>query len=233
MAKKKEGIPQPAQPKPRLIQNPLFLALFIVGVFAAAMLYQAGYINLPDFLRSNFYGLGDENALPVGILFVGEWASVSPATYYALDIDGEKFTEYNVKFHLNIKMEGKGYLGSGWMDIISYKTVPTYSMGADFPSPPPVPNPGGRGYSSPISFDARGYLPPQQGISSFELSGNKMTVTTPLSGGTERIVLNLVKADAKSGNKDALYVTLSVIPTSRGQSMGEESGQDAIVLVRK
>ena len=59
-----------------------------------------------------------------------------------------------------------------------------------------------------------------------------MTITTPLSGGTEKIVLTLVESGREFGEGDKLYATLSVIPASRGQAMGEVTDSD-IVLVRQ
>ena len=207
------------QPKKRFIAQKLPL-IIIACIFAVVLLNQAGYIKLPHISVGNVQ-VQDKDP------FVGSWVTLSPTTYYGKDVDGERYVEYTANFHLYNKQEGKGYLANGWLTEVSYKAVP----GAITPIAPLVQNPDG-GYYSPLSFDARGYLAPQPGISSLEKAGNKMTVTTPLFGGTEKIVLTLVESGKEFGQGDKLYATLSIIPTASGQSMGEET-DTPIVLVRE
>ncbi len=199
---------------------PMAIAMVI---FFIAFLHLTGIIDLKD-IKNNILNIGNDG---MNDAFVGSWETLSPATYYGQDIDGERYVEYTANFHLYLKQEGKGYLGNGWLTEVSYKAVP----GAITPIAPLVQNPDG-GYYSPLSFDARGFLDPQPGISSLEKTGNKMTITTPLSGGTEKIVLTLVESGRESGEGDKLYTTLSVIPASRGHEMGEVTDSD-IVLVRQ
>lgn len=199
-------------------RNNMPIAITIVILFIAT-LHLTGIIDLKD-VKNIILNKGDGG---VKDAFVGSWKTSSPATYYGQDIDGERYVEYTANFHLYIKQEGKGYLANGWLTEVSYKAVP----GATTPIAPLVQNPDG-GYHSPLSFDARGYLDPQPGISSLEKAGNKMTITTPLFGGTEKIVLTLVESGSEFGYGDKLYATLSVIPR---QAMGEVTDSD-IVLER-
>ena len=203
-------------------RNDIPMSITMVILFIA-ILHLTGIIDLKD-AKNNILNIGNDE---VKDAFVGSWETLSPATYYGQDIDGERYVTYTANFHLYLKQEGKGYLGNGWLTEVSYKAVP----GAITPIAPLVQNPDG-GYYSPLSFDARGFLDPQPGISSLEKTGNKMTITTPLSGGTEKIVLTLVESGREFGEGDKLYATLSVIPASRGQAMGEVTDSD-IVLVRQ
>ncbi len=193
----------------------------IIIVLLIAFLQLAGIIDIRNFRSNiNIQGGGAKDA------FVGSWVTSSPATYFGQDVDGERYVEYTANFHLYLKQEGKGYLANGWLTEVRYKATP----GAITPIAPLVQNPDG-GYYSPLSFDARGYLEPQPGISSLEKIGNKMTIITPLAGGTEKIVLTLVESGREFGEGDKLYATLSVVPSST-QSMGEVTDSD-IVLVRE
>ena len=204
-----------------------FPIILLAIIFAILALHLSGVINLPDVkdkILNIFGGGGGGNT--ENDAFAGSWATLSPVTYYGQDIDGERYVEYTANIHLYIEQEGKGYLGNSWLTELTYKAVP----GAITPLTPLVPNPDGS-YSGPLSFDARGYLEPQPGISSFELVDNKMTINTQLFGGNSRIVLTLVESGEKFGYGDKLYASLSVIPTSSGQAMGEVADSD-IILTR-
>lgn len=155
--------------------------------------------------------------------FVGDWVSFSPATYYIKDIDGERYAQVSANFNLKITYDGKYYIGAASMKVISSQTIGD--------SGTPIIN-----YENPLSFDARNYADlvlPYSGISQVEITGTTMTVITPFSEGNQKIFFKLVNVDSRLGSKDALYATASVVPTSSGQSMGEESDSEAIVLVRK
>ncbi|MEM4245208.1 MAG: hypothetical protein QW404_02625 [Candidatus Nanoarchaeia archaeon] len=193
-----------------------FPIVFIAIVITLSMLQYFGYIDL----RIRNWGIPKVSGDP----FIGKWASTSPATYYMLDANGERYMEYKANFHLTILNDGKYYIGDSSREIISYRVVPGYSLGENYPvfiEP-----------YSPLSFDARNYMNmplPYSGISQVEIIGNTMTVNTPFGGYTQRIVLELVE-----GDKDMLYITLSSIGNSgKDPSGGDESSPNAIVLVRE
>lgn len=201
-------------PKPKSNGRLPWIILAVVLVFVVMMGYQKGYFNFGHIIHTN-----DP--------FLGEWVSVSPATSYLLDPGGERYTEYVANYDLNLTNDGKYYIGDSSRNLVSYKTVPTYSLGADYP---PFVEP-----YSPISFDARNYVNmpmPYPGIGSVEISGNTMTVDTTFSGFTQRIVFTLVKADSNTG-KDTLYVTLSSMGPSNKSPAGGDETDTPIVLVRQ
>ena len=210
MAGRKEGI-QPAQPSPH--KRPAVSTIVLIAVFIAmiGVAYEKGYFDFGSFIHSG------------GYTFVGKWATTSPATFYLKDVDGERYGKITANFQLGIAYDGQYYIGSSTMSSISAQRIGDSGLAIV-------------DVENPLSFDARNYgnLPlPYSGISQVQISGNTMTAVTPLSGGSEKIVFNLVSADANSGGKDTLYATASVVATPNGQSMGEESGPDAIVLVRQ
>jgi len=209
-------MPKTEQPKanPSPMKRPAVSTIVLIAVLTITIgvAYEKGYLDF----GSIFSHVQSDP-------FVGKWASVSSATYYVKDVDGERYAKVTANFNLAITYDGQYYIGDSTMSAVSAQRIGTSGLAIV-------------SVENPLSFDARNYgnLPlPYSGISQVEISGNKMTVITPLSGGRQQVVFNLVKADANSGGKDTLYATASVIPTPSGQSMGEESDPNAIVLVRQ
>ena len=182
-------------------------ALFCYIVFQAHLIIENPAKNTPKL----FVGSGSSP-------FVGEWVSVSPATYYEDDEDGERMLEWSANYDLTIAEGELGYYGTASMTQVAYHKVPTYE---DI-LPPMITQ-------CPICFDSPGNRLTTVRI---ESSDTKMIIETDLRhGGTQRIVFDLVEADPNSGGKDTLYATLNHIPL--GEADSGFVTYAPIVLVRK
>ena len=164
--------------------------------------------------------------------FAGEWRSPYACTYYALDSSGESWTEYTANFYLKLQQSGdEVWAEEGWVEIVSYRTVPSYSLGSDFPPLAPVPHPSQPGvYSGPIPFSGGTFRNYEYPGGYFRVTASGDTLTFK-EGGMIGPTLNpvtvftLTQGDPKFNSRDTLRVT---------QMTGEDTAEpNAIVLVKQ
>ena len=231
--KTKVGAPKGRKPKrPLTLKEKVQVAVALaVGLPLA---FFAIYFLVTGSFPISFDGISGGTS---GGPFSVEWSSPYPCTYYVLDSTGERYTEYTANFYVKIEQDGDtAWTVDDWVEIVSYRTVPEYSLGPDYPPLSPVPHPLHAGYySSPLTFDSRNpaNLPlPYLGIYQVTISGNTLTAETPsgVGGVTLRKVFKLFPKDERFDYGDTLYVTLTTIGTGY---VGDESDQDAIVLVKQ
>lgn len=164
--------------------------------------------------------------------FAGEWRSPYACTYCMLDYpEREPYTEYTANFYLKLQQsDDEVWVEEGWMEIVSYRTVPGYSLGSDFPPLPPVPHPTQPGvYTGPGPFSgtfSRNYEYPG-GYFRVTVSGNTLTFeqSDEPSNFNEVTVFTLTQGDPEFDSRDTLRVTQ--------MSVGGAAEPNTIVLVKQ
>lgn len=202
--------PQSAQPtKIKFSDSPKrFPIIFALIIAAAAIGIYLGSNHGNNNVNTNTQSSGSDS-------FAGEWVTQSPGTYYLRNDDGSRYGEITANFDITVRKVGsKGYTCGGSMNVVSkqeYGELSVMILQGDNPLQ----------FNSAYTDDIT------------QVSGNKLTSEHRGMGpyGRQIIALDLVKADAKSGGKDTLYATMSVIP--EGNSAGGDETDIPIVLVRK